>query len=766
MNKCKIFRDFDTDRVTRVLNNQGEESALYKAALAQTKDQEQALDIWSVTSLPRFEEYAKDLNLNGKEAKLSDVLKFINNLNTTETLSNQDLVELSNNLQTLNVENGDNFLSLLQQTFYNATGLFEVNRQKLRNSGLYTEAEINNIMTFPSLRANIKEFINKIRNTLKGDNQLPNLFTDNTSYNDFVIQDSSTYVGIGKFKNYLPEEVRDYLLKNIRSFTTDVEFKAKLQALDNIDIRDYVLDNSDVYNYVKDLVNNSKVVPVFTETDGMVVPKLDNDLVPAILNTIRIGEPKDIFTMSVDNVRVIPVDNWYQNEAVPTLLKDLELQAAINHIDLYGLAQSYTSKSREEILGILDVVDDFLYKAELAEISNTDIYDLGNDISEFFGQEVTQAEITIPISETDKGRNLSIIDTSLSEIDLYQSDGFIKFRDNLYQKATVYDSFNTMAEDTYNALLDDITILPDSVLESLQLKTNGNYNFAYLLNPANQTNILSKINELVAREMDSSFTINSNEEFDAAKQITLYKSLLKVPTIQVRKLDISDFMTRKAVVDIDNDTLDYLTSDFISDFYAKYLQEKVLESPLFDAAYKYFEVTNRGIVFNNTNPLIKNQVLTLMAEDEMFPVLQAYSAISKEDSLEFLMPEQIDETLIDIQDRRDFVVNHPEYVQKFVKPFTQVDPTTLVVKNSLDEFLKLNNGLYELTDFRNGVSIYSLLNNVADPNFYVFNSAKPVVNIDVNIETYESSNTDLNLTNKSKVSQSVTDKLLETLICS
>lgn len=765
MNKCKIFRDFDTDRVTRVLNNQGEDSVLYKAALAQTKDQEQALDIWSVTSLPRFQEYAKDLNLNGKEPKLNDVLKFINNLNTTETLSNQDLVELSNNLQTINVENGDNLLSLLQQTFYNAVGLFGVNRQKLRNSGIYTEAEINNIMTFPSLRANIKQFINKLRNTLKGNNQLTNLFTDNTSFNDFSIQDSSTYIGIGKFRNYLPEEVRDYILKNIRNFTTDLDFKAKLQALDNIDIRDYILDNPDIYNYVKDMVSNSKVVPIFTEMDGMVVPKLNNDLVPAILNTVRVGEAKDTFTMSVDNLRVIPVDNWYQNEAVPTLLKDLELQAAVNHIDLYGLAQSYNSKSREEILGLLDVVDDFLYKAELDEISNTDIYDLGNDISEFFGQEATQAETTLPISETDKSRNLLLVDTTLPEIDLYQSEGLIKFRDNLYQRATVYDSFNRLAEDTYSSLLEDITILPDSTLESLGLKTNGNYNFAYLLNPDNQENILGKINELVAREMDSNFLINSNEDFDLGKQITLYKNLLKVPNSEIRKLDISDFMTRKAIVDIDNDTLDYLTSDFISDFYAKYLQEKVLESPLFDAAYKYFEVNNRGISFNNTNPLIKNQVLTVMAEDDLFPVLQAYSAISKEDSLSFLMPEQVDEALIDIQDRRDFVVNHPEYVQKFIKPFTQVDPTTVIVKNGLDEFIKLNNGLYELTDFRDGVSIYSLLNNVADPNYYVFNTAKPIVNTDVNVETYQASNTDINLTNKSKVSKSMTDKLLEKLVC-
>lgn len=765
MKQCKIFRDFDTDRVTKVLNAQGNESSLYKEALAQTKNEEQALDIWSVTFLPQFQEYSKDLSLGEKEPKLKDVLKFINNLNTTAALSNQDIVELSNNLQTLNIENGDNLLSLLQRTFYNPQGLFGVMRDKLRNSNLYSESEISNIMTFPSLRANIKEFINKLRNTLKTDNQLSNVFTDNTSFNDMAIQDSSTYVGIGKYKNYLPEEVRDYILTNIRSFNTDTDFKAKIQALDNIDIRDYILDNTEAYNHVKDMVSNSKIVPVFTELNGVIVPKLNNDLVPAILNTVRVGEPTESFGNTVENVRLIPDELWYSNSALPNLLKDVELQSAANHIDIYGLAQAYSSKSKEEIIGLLGVVDDFLYKSEIGAVSNTDIYDLSNDISEFFGQEVSQAEMTIPISETDKSRNLSFIDTGLNELAIFQENGYIKFRDNLYQKGVIYDTFSDMVDDTYDKLLDDVTILPDFALERLGLKTNGNFNFPYLLNTSNEENIKRKIEEMITRDMDPNFSINSNSDFDLAKQVTLYKTLLNVPETQLRKEDINTFITRKAVLDIDNETTDYLTSDFISDFYARYLQEKVLQTSAFDSAYKYFDITNKGLTFNSTNPLVQNQVLTTLENDDMFPFLQAYSAISKDTSLEFLMPEQVDEALIDIQDRRDFVVNNPEYIDKFTKPLTKVDNTTAVVKNSKEEFIKLNDGLYELTDFRDGVSIYSLLNNVSDPAYYVFNTSKPVVNTDVNVESYESSNTDLNLSDKSKISQKMVNQMLKDRLC-
>jgi hypothetical protein len=765
MNKCRIFRDFDTDNVIRVLNNLGNESSLYREAYAHTNDQEEALDIWAVANTYKFQEYTKDLNLGEKEPALSDVLKYINNLNTTETLSSQDITDLSNNLQTLNIQNADTLLGKLQRTFFTGQGLFQVSRSKLRESGLYTDPEINNLMTFPSFRANIKEFINRLRNSLRKGNSLPNLFTDNSSYKDFVVQDSTQTTGIGKFKNYLPEDVRDYILSNVRNYTTDADFKTRIQAMDNIDIKDYILDNPQAYNYAKDIVRNSKIVPVFSEMDGMIVPKLNNDLAPALLNTLRVGESKESFTNSVDVLRNIPLDDWYGNEAVESILKNLELQAAFNHIDLYGLANSYNSKSREEILGILDVVDDFLFKAEMNDVSNTDIYDISSDIADFFGQDITPSEMTIPISGTDKGRNLSMIDTGLGEIEMFQSGGYVKFRDNLYQKAAIYNSFADMLDDTYTSLQQDITILPDPILEEMRLKTDSGYNFTRLFNLNNENGIKGSLSQIVSRQMDPNFSINSNADFDSAKQLTLYKILLKMPENTIRNQDIMDFMSRKAILDIDIESLDYLTSDFISDFYTKQLQEKIMESPLFDAAYKYFDITNRGLTFTTTNPLIKNQVLTLLSEEGIFPTLQAYSAVSKDDSLAFLMPEQLDEALIDIQDRRDYVVNSPETLQKFTKPYTKVDTTTAIVKNAVEEFIKLNDGIYELTDARDGVGIYSLLNSVSDPSYYVMNTSKPMVNTEIKIETYESSNTDSSLTNKSKISEATTNKMLENRVC-
>lgn len=763
--KCRIYRDFDTDAVTSVLNEQGQESSLYREALSQVKDQEEALDIWSVASLPRFKEFAKDLVLDNSEPRLQDVMKFINNLNTNEKLSSQDLVELFNNIQTLNIENADSLLNNLQDTFFNGAGVFSIERQKLIDSGLYSEAEISNMMTYPSVRIQTKEFINKLRNTLRDDSVLDNMFSDNSSENDLNIQDSSVTIGLGKFRNYVPSETTEYILSNIRNYTTDSDFTARIQALDNVDIKDYILDNPTAFNIVKDMVMNSKIVPVFTEVNGIIVPKLNNDLVPSILNTLRVGESKLAFTEAVDNIRAIPTDDWYNNEAIPYLLKDLELEAARNHIDIYGLSNSYTSVSQEEIGGILDVIDDFLYKAEQSDISNADIYDLSNDISEFFGQSVSQEEKSIPISESDKSRNLSILDTAAPELNLYESDGYIKFRDNLYQKATVYDSFDSMVTDTYNALLQDMTILPDSVLESLGLKTNGNYNLPYLLNPSNEANIKSKINNFVSRTVDPDFAIVTNNDFDLAKQVTLYKNLLNVPAKVKIVDDISQFMTRKSTVDSFQSDIDYLTSDFISDFYTGYLEQKVLETPLFDSALKYFEVTNKGIIFNSTDPTIKNQTLALLQEESLFPMLQAYASISKDSSMEFLLPQELDETTVDIQDRRDFVLNNPQTVDKFLKPYTRVDTVTAVVKNGKDEFIQLNDGIYELSDFRNGVSVYSKLGNISDPNYYVFNMAKPVVNTDINIETFESTNSEIDLTDKSKVSQAEANTMKESKIC-
>ena len=85
--QCKIFRDFDTDRITNVLNEQGQDSSLYREALDSMQDEEQALNIWATSLLPSFKEFTQDVLPETQEPSLAQVLKFINNSNTNESLS-------------------------------------------------------------------------------------------------------------------------------------------------------------------------------------------------------------------------------------------------------------------------------------------------------------------------------------------------------------------------------------------------------------------------------------------------------------------------------------------------------------------------------------------------------------------------------------------------------------------------------------------------------------------------------------------------------
>ena len=767
MSKCKIFRDFDTDRITNVLNEQGQDSSLYREALGSIQDEEQALNIWATSLLPSFKEFTQDVLPETQEPSLAQVLKFINNSNTNESLSKQDVTELVNNLHTLNVESPDILLTKLQQTFFDRDGVFRVSRNKLRSSGLYSEVEINDILTFPSIRGGIREFVNKLRNSLQVPNNLSNLFIDNSSVKDFEVQDTSTVLGIGKFQNYLPEEVRDYVLKNTKGFTSETDLLTKIQALDNPDIRNYILNNPDVIDQVKDMSTNSKVVPMFIEMEGNIVPKMSNDLVPTLMNTIRVGESTEAFTDTVEAIKSVSEDQWYQSDLIEPYLKTIEFEAANYQIDVVGLADSYTSKSREEVLSVLEAVDNFLFDAETGGITNVDIYDLGETLNAYFGNEMVQDEKVIPVTESDKSRNLSLIDTSLSEMEVFQTNGFIKVRDNLYQKAVVYESVEAMIEDTYNSLLNDISILPDSVLERLNLKTNGNYNFPYLLNTNNKSNISRKILELVSRDADTQLglSINTNEDFNWAKQITLYKHLLNIPNQSTPKVDFPSFSARKSFVQIEEQMEDYLTSDFISDFYTSYLQEKALDSPLFNSALKYFEVNDKGITFLSTNPLVKNQVKDILNDVVLTPYLQRYSAISKDTTLEFLIPETVGETLLDIQDRRDYTMNNPTILEIFNGSFEKYDPNTAVLKNTKDEFLRLKDGIYELTDSDRGISVYSKLPQISDPNYFVFNVAKPILQNDVSANMFETVGQELETTNKSGVSKSEVKTLEEARTC-
>ena len=317
---CRIFRDTETDSVTRVENLKGEESQLYKNALALTKNQEEALNIWAYAYTPGFiESYGEwqnkpllKLNKTG-EPTLSDVLMELNMDKGNSLLGLKESVDIHNFLANSELT-VDSLYSNLKKAFFNSQGQFEINRKKLIITGLYLQDEIKAMMDYPSVRGKVLETLNKMRNSLK---QEGNVFSGVASIgvdpNHPLHVNTGEIDSLGKFESIPVEEVENYLKDNLGEFVSEETFMEGINSLEREDIRDAILNNPESIDYTRQLIQNNKTVPVFISRDGVLVQKNVNDTVELLKNTLTVNDSKVFFTEAIDNLRSLENETWYNN---------------------------------------------------------------------------------------------------------------------------------------------------------------------------------------------------------------------------------------------------------------------------------------------------------------------------------------------------------------------------------------------------------------------------------------------------------------------
>ena len=260
---CKIFRDFDTEEVTKVLAPNGADSKLYADALAITEDQEQALNIWSAAYIPTFKARYGDwegtntfIPLNETiEPPIDVVMDFINTNNIEEKLSVKEAVDVLKVMQLTGLQ-PEGVALKLKFTFFNSKGQFVIDRQRLERSGIYTEEEINNLMNYPSVRQGVKNTISKLRNTLKEEvTMFGTVIAEDTSDHPLHIY-TAAVDSLGRQETLPISEVETYVVNNIGQFVTEEEFQSKLNRLEREDIRDAILNTPEAIDYVRSLVQN------------------------------------------------------------------------------------------------------------------------------------------------------------------------------------------------------------------------------------------------------------------------------------------------------------------------------------------------------------------------------------------------------------------------------------------------------------------------------------------------------------------------------
>ena len=709
---CQIHRNYTTGEVERVTTPNGVASSLYNEALNITKDVEKALNIWATAYT---DSYKKSYGEWVEEPSLSQVMNFINIDSKENKLSTEEALSILNTSQLLGVQPEQLYFSL-KNTFFNANNQLVIDGERLRNSGLYTEDEIIDLLQFPSLRAGLIDILSKMKNSFSEET-----FTTNIDLSEYpLIIKTGDKNKLGKNVILPPSEVEDYIIKNLKSVD-------EIDSLDRADIKD-ALTTPEAKDYVKSLLDTYQAVPVYTVKGGVLDVKVDNDLAVTLLETVTVNEDKVDFSEATAFIRDISQDDWYsRGEEIVSLLKDIEWEAAQIGLDITGLADSYSFKSREEVVGILELIDDFNVSTEEMAVDEVDILDLATEINDYFDNNDSTATKVIAPNKF-KGRDLAVIEGPVDENYVYRVEGFIRLFNNVYERVEPIGDFETVLENVYQSVRSNPELLPKEAFSSFGL-VKGNIDFKSIYDLNNKDLVKSSIRSFAGRKV-SDIPGEISEDLDTSKEVALLKVLHgSQETVRPYK-DLS--IINKSITG----NKEYLVTDFVSDFYKQLLTNKVEETDLWNNALKYFQINNRGIDLDVSDEVKEQIKLVLLNEQQLYDSLVNYALISKNDNLDFLR-EIIDTPSFDtIENRRDFAVNYPETVNKVSKEYTRMSDNTLIINNSHEEFIKLNDGIYELTDYENGVSVYSKVRVVTNPQYFVFNASSPLYE-DIDLQSFK-----------------------------
>lgn len=145
----------------------------------------------------------------------------------------------------------------------------------------------------------------------------------------------------------------------------------------------------------------------------------------------------------------------------------------------------------------------------------------------------------------------------------------------------------------------------------------------------------------------------------------------------------------------------YLTEEFPSDFYSKFLAEKKKNSKLFRTFYSNFEINEKGINIVNTDPISMRNIRIYADEN-----LRQYSILSKQ------MPNISDDLSNDESiSERDNVVNNPQTLKKFQGKIHKLNNNEVIVKNNTEQFIKIGDTIYEAIEVLGNLTHFVKLEN-------------------------------------------------------
>lgn len=633
-----------------------------------------------------------------------------------EGLTKAEIAEYKNIMMGLRVMSTSDLSQKLKAGFM-PEGYFNPTRESLAATKLYNAEEITDILTNSDLQDTIKSTFYKLTN-LDGEVLNDGYFDEN-----FLVVKNGNKNGIGKFELANPYLVEKEAVEVLGGINTRADFEDVLFNDDRVEmLRPIYLETQGTKEDLFMKFRDFKKLGVITYEEGQLSSKLNNtrEYMEQVLT-----EPET--TLLEENLNyLIQLEGIVFEEnpdAVEKITKEVFKELTNIGMDVTNYEDIKQGKSVADLKNFLGSVFNFITTETPQAFDN-----MVGSYNEFFEVNSDFKFKNVPIAENISASNSFVLETGVSEIELFNKAGLIPIGPNVYKRISKSTPLDEVYEAVYTNTITNgyNNILSDEAVRPTGYDSDGTLNLSKIMDPSNKDAIIQDMKAYIQTQIAEIYVGGENINQEDLERYALMFNYIN------RSSDLNKFKV-KPILDSEYSTFmsgiknqGYLQTDFIADFNKKMLKEKAKDSVEFEEFYSNFEIDNVGIRLVNSDPVSLSKIGKYLEANQD---LVNYMKLHKQGI--DLDPQPIQDPVRDDTFLRNYYVNFPTQVKTFTGNYAELSKATILA-DTKQPFIRLNKGIFELITAVGSKGVYGRL-NTQDGLFNVYDETLEPPTMDVDI---------------------------------
>lgn len=627
----------------------GQNASLFEEAFSVFNNDVDALSVYRVSLTEGF----SDLEI---PATVDNVLRYIERSNILEVgdFTPSELFDIYNTGRPIS-----DFLSATT-----IDGEFKLDPSNMET--YYSKQEISEILSDANLILDIKEMWSKAQNI----GEVLEEYPIQKSLQEVVTEDKGS---LGKYR-----------VENIDKVYSKIgEVAAGVQTMEELEDAVDVATEFPIYPTEEILLEfrDKAYVPQYVENPltGELEKKEYNSSYYKSLFTIDTGIIESDIVQKITLLEDMVGDGVVldRNLGFTSALKDIEDTAIEYGVDLVGLSE--LQKGSNQIMQFLGAFADLIYNLEDVDI----LQEYSEQYDRLFENETdtSRGEIIGGV-----GGNLMTVESSKTEIELFNDNSLIKIEDNIYKK--VDRDTNDIYEDLYERVLQDPSIFNKEVYYPYGFDTEGVFNYNKLANEKYKTQVKALLRTAVLSEAKQ-YVNNSTIPQDVMEEMVIHKRVNKSKTSVGNKTKSQYYNT------LFGRDVEKLKSDFLNKLNKHLIRNKKAGLPTTP-----FTFTQRGLELDYNGQYSAIEALYSLPKGLQKGLIEYAIATNNIPSIlevdNFEVTVDIEE---DIDFNRNYYTNFKDELPSFEGQYLYKDEGKIEA-SSTDKFIKVRDEIYELDEVR------------------------------------------------------------------